>query len=295
MMNMNSEMNTDAKKCMMCGNMDGSCGHGMGAMRMHVWHDKKVHAALILALLALAVWGFIAAASGVKAFRYIGSGISATNTINVSGTGKVFAVPNIATFSFTVSETGRDVATAQDLVTKKMNDITSYLKGTAGIADADIQTTDYSANPKYEQTAPCTYSLPCPSSGKIVGYDVAETITVKVRKTDTAGDVLSNVGSRGVSNVSGLSFTVDNEEQLQADARDKAIRDAEGKAQILANQLGVKLVRVVGFNENGSQPMYAYKTMSAGSTDAAMAPAAANVQLGQNTITSDVNVTYEIQ
>jgi uncharacterized protein YggE len=108
--------------------------------------------------------------------------------------------------------------------------------------------------------------------------------------------LLSGVGTRGVSDVSGLSFTVADQDALDADARSKAITDAQTKAKALASELGVSLIRVTGFSENSSGgpiPMYAM-AKSAVATDAAVAPTP-EIPVGQNTIVSDVSVTYEIR
>lgn len=287
-------------KCETCGCMDGSCsscaaGEHHGMMGMGMWHRKgPVRLAMLFVLIALGIWASVAAISGIMSLRYIGSGITPSNTINVTGSGKIFAVPDTATFSFTIKETGKDVGTAQKLVTTKMNDITAYLKS-VGTADRDIQTTSYDATPKYDQSS-CGYGAPCPTP-KIIGYDVSETVSVKVRDTEKAGDVLSNVGGRGVSYVSGLSFTVDDQELLQQNAREKAITDARAKAEALARDLGVTLVRVVGFYDNSGGPiMYASKSVSMDSgMGGAVPPTPANIQVGENTITSTVSVTYEIR
>jgi uncharacterized protein YggE len=290
-------MDGDVKKlavCEECGSCttcrDGVCaGHaGMGILG---GRRGMVRPFLVIALLSLALWATVSAISGIMGLRYIGSGIPATNTLNVTGSGKVYAVADTATFSFTVSETGKDVGTANQAVTKKMDDIIAYLKE-AGVEDRDIQTTDYSANPKYDDTpCPADGTRPCTSFGTIVGYTVSETVTIKVRKTDDAGTILSNIGNRGVSNVSGLSFTVDDKEMLQNQARDKAIMEAQGKAEVLAKGLGVELVRVVGFYENADMPYYGRGEDSM--MKASVAPT--NIQVGENTILSNVTVTYEIR
>ena len=267
---------------------------------IHATHRVRTQAAF--ALCALGVFLVFAAIGEIKGLNYIGSGVSATNTISVSGEGEVFAVPDTATFSVTVQETAKDVQTAQTSATKKNNDIIAYLKG-AGVDEKDIQTTDYSVNPQYDYTSTaCPASTngvyyPCPPGKQVLtGYQVSQTLTVKVRDTKKAGDLLTGVGSKGASNVSGLSFTVADEKGLEAQARGKAIDDARGKAEALAKQLGVHLVRIVGFSENGNYPTYYAKTMSAGmgAMDAAVAPAP-EIATGQNKITSDVNVTYEIR
>ena len=250
-----------------------------------------------LALAMLAVFLLILSVSALRSYHYIGAGIQATNTISVSGEGKVFAVPDTATFSYTVSETAADVATAQAKATKAGNAIIDYLKS-ASIKDADIQTTDYSVNPQYEYSSTvCTNTGYCPPQKQTIsGYQVSQTVTVKVRDTSKSGDILSGVGTHGVSYVSGLNFTVDDQKALEAQARDKAIADAKTQAEALAKSLGVSIVRITGFSENSGGypvPMYAKMDMASGVSSAgAVAP---SIPVGQNTITSDVNITYEIR
>lgn len=234
----------------------------------------------------------------LKSFRFIGSGVNATNTISVSGSGEVFAVPDLATFSVSVRERADEVADAQETATEKANAIIDYLKG-AGVEEKDIKTADYSVYPRYTWVqSVCREGGPCsPGEQRLDGYEVSQTITVKVRDTDKAGELLSGVGSRGASEVSGLSFMVDDEDELRADAREMAIEEARVKAEELADQLGVKIVRVVGFYEDSyGYPMpYAARggmTMDAAMETKAVAP---SLPAGENKITSNVNVTYEIR
>lgn len=267
----------------------GVCGvHGCTMRHRHI------RSAFMIALVALASWGFVEAVSGIQEFRFIGTGINPTNTISVEGSGKIFTVADTATFSFTISETKDNVGAAQKVVAEKMDSITTYLKDTAGVEDRDIKTTDYSAYPKYENV-PCPISGPCPRTQEIVGYIVSETVTIKVRDTEKAGEVLANIGNRGVSHVSGLSFTVDDEEFMKEKARSKAIVNARAKAGRLAKDLGVSLVRVVGYYDSTPGPYYFGKAMGMGGDSIAELPEAVNIQVGENVITSNVTITYEIR
>lgn len=264
--------------------------------------DNRIRAFVVLVLIMLSLFLLGEALSVFKSMRFIGSGVTATNTITVSGEGEVFAVPDTATFSVSVIEKAKDVETAQTAATKKGNAIIAYLKG-QGIEEKDIQTTDYSVNPQYEyQQASC----PASSSGTVVycppgksvltGFEVSQTLTVKVRDTEKAGGILSGVGSLGASSVSGLSFTVADEDLLQDQARDKAITDAKNKAESLAKSLGVRVVRIVGFNENGNYPIYYAKAeMSMAADGRGGAAPSPTIPVGQNKITSNVSVTYEIR
>lgn len=215
--------------------------------------------------------------------------------ITVSGKGEVLAVPDISTFSFSVIEDGKTVKEAQDLATAKTNKAVKFLKDSK-IDEKDIKTTDYSISPKYEYQSVTCVRYPCPSGKQVLlGYTVSQSISVKVRDVAKSGTLLSGIGGIEVQNVSGLNFTIDDEEALNESAREKAIADAKSKASKLTSDLGVRIVRIVSFSENGFNPLYYGKGggMMANSMDSASP--APEVPIGQNTITSNVSITYEVR
>jgi uncharacterized protein YggE len=241
------------------------------------------------------------AVSMIGELQHFGEPSAAQNVITVSGEGKVSAPPDIATINFTVSEDASTAADAQDAAAKKLNAALAALKDQK-IADADIQTSSYNVYPKYSSAQPCVYNttvngliVPCPQTEqKIVGYTASQTVTVKVRNVDAVGDVVTALGGAGISNLNGPSFTIDNPDKLQADARAKAIEDARTKADALAKDLGVRIVRVTNYSENGGGypvPMY-MKAEASGAADARTVP---QVPTGENDVTVDVSVTYEIR
>lgn len=254
----------------------------------------------LLIAIAVALVAFL----GVKAFgefmqlHYIGAGINPTNIISVSGYGEAVAVPDIAMFTFSVVSEQSTVAAAQDDATAKANAITTYLKD-SGVAERDIQTSDYSVYPQYDYKQVQCISYPCPSQQVLRGYQVRQATTVKVRDTDKAGDLLTGVGSKGATEVSGLTFTFDNPDTVEAEARDKAIADAKTKAEDLARALGVKLVRVVSFNESGNGypvPYYARDmAFGMGGAESSVALKAPEISTGENKVTSSVSISYEIR
>lgn len=227
--------------------------------------------------------------------RYVGSG---PTIVTVEGYGEVFAKPDIATFSFGVVGEAEDAATAQSKSAEAVNAIVAMLKG-SGIEERDIKTEYYNLNPRYEYLeSVCTTRGYCPPGERVLrGYEVFQTIRVKIRDTDTAGNVISQVGTLGATDISGLQFTIDDESVLEAEAREKAIKDAKEKVEKLATDLGMRVVRVVGFSEGGyGVPSYYAKggdmMESALSSDAAVSPV---VPTGENTITSNVSVSYVIE
>jgi len=265
---------------------------------IHISPPEPIVKAGAAALGMLALFLVVLTVSAIKEYRFIGTGVPASNTISIAGQGEVFAVPDTGTFTVTVREEAETVAFAQDEATKKINAVIDYLKG-AGVEEKDIKTVSYNVNPKYEwNQAGCVGGFCPPGKQELIGFEVYQSLSVKVRDTKKAGELLSGVGSKGASEVSGLTFTIDDEDELKAEARELAIAEAQEKAEMLAAELGVTLVRVVGFYEEsgGGYPMpLAYGRggdMMAASMESKVAP---ELPVGENKILSTVNITYEIR
>lgn len=257
-------------------------------------------------------------AAVAKSMAYIGHSRNQENTITVSGTGDAFAKPDVANFSFTLSDTEKAVSDAQAKVAQREEAALQAVRA-AGVADSDITTASYGIFPHYEyhnavcpQPAVSVYGVQsaapqsvsgaeaspivyCPPGKSVLaGYDVSETITVKLRDLSKAGSLLASLGSAGVSNLSGPDFTVNDPSIVQAEARSKAIADARTKANELAGELGVTIIGVTNFYEsNGPQPI------SYGMGAKAMVMSAASpvpeLPAGENKVTDNVSVTYEIR
>ena len=88
----------------------------------------------------------------------------------------------------------------------------------------------------------------------ISGYTVTERNEVKIRNLNDAGAVLAGIGGRNVSDISGLTFGVDEPEKVRSQARAKAIENAKTEADKLADSLGVSIVRIMSFSEVGNYP-----------------------------------------
>ena len=251
--------------------------------------NSVVGLAIILSLFLLA--------QTVVAMTHFGrpAGTPATDTITVSGTGKASIAPDVAKITFSVQNTDAKVADAQAATTKQANAALAFVKE-KGIADKDVKTLSYNVYPQYEYTH-CVAGQVCPpSSPKITGYQVSETVQVTVRNLDLTGDLLQGLGSLEVQNISGPNFTLDDPHAGQDAARANAIDDAKAKAQTLARQLGVHLVKIVNFSEStGGYPVM-YSAMSkdsvAGMGGGETAP---SVPTGENEYNSSVSITYEIR
>lgn len=266
-------------------------------------NNEKIAKYSAWSLFLLACFLAVQVVTGLKRLNYIGKEIYPQRTIAVSGEGEAFAIPDIASFSFSVQESGKTVAEAQEKADKKIKKALVALRD-KGIEDKDIKTTNYNFYPKYRwDQKPCLeINYPnCPQGNNVLdGYEVNQTIIVKVRDTDKAGDLVTRVGAIGASNVSGVEFTVDDREKYVTMAREEAIAKAKENAKKLADDLGVRLGKMLYFNENGGYPSPYYASEMGGGMGGDMRslpamPLKADLPMGESRIVSNVSLTYEIK
>lgn len=262
--------------------------------------SSHVRNVLIAVMVLLAAFLFAETIKSFKEYQYVGGGIPVGNAISVSGDGEVFAIPDTAEFTFSVIEEGDSVDAVQQAAEEKVQAALGVLRE-QGIEDADMKTTAFELHPKYEWEPVTCVRYPCEQTQVQRGFTLNRSVQVKVRDLEKAGAVLQAVTNIGVQSVSGLSFTVADEDDKKAEARALAIEEARAKAEKLASELGVSLVRIIGFNEDQFYPQpYMARDMAESSVlpmgmGGDVAPKAAEVPAGENKITSNVMITYEIR
>ena len=251
----------------------------------------------IIGIVALACISFAALAFGLSSLDAMKHPNGQVASISVSGEGEVTAVPDIATVNFTVRESAKTVPEAQKLADAKVKAATDALT-VLSVDTKDTKTTSYTVNPKYEsqQTGYCSCYVCPPTKTIVTGYEVAVSITVKVRKVDTAGDVIGALGKANITEISGPEFTVDDMDKAKADAKAIAIKKAQAKAQATADALGVSLGSIISFNEDNGG-IYAPMMYKASGVMAQSMSADASVSIpqGESVIKSNVSITYTLK
>ncbi|MES2930566.1 MAG: SIMPL domain-containing protein [Patescibacteria group bacterium] len=261
-----------------------------------LYTNKRFIKAAIALIILLSLFVLALFVNEVKSGSYIGREGQPLPTITVSGTADVIAVSDLATLSVNLTKDGATAKEAQDLLNQSIAKTVDYLKG-QNIEDKDIKSEYGGVNPKYSYDQMVCITYPCPQRDpKIVGYTATQTITVKVRAADMANEIRTGLTNLGNTNIYGPTFTIDDEDVFKAEAREKAITDAREKAEVLARQLDVRLGKIINFSEgnNGSYPMYEKAMVANQAMDASGAAPAPTLPKGENTITSNVTITYEI-
>ena len=242
--------------------------------------------AFVVLLVSGSLFLFMQFMNEVKSSRFIGQGIEFRNTVSVSGLGEVTAVPDTSEFSFAVVKEAKTAKEAQKEVTEKMNVILDALKKDFNIDDKHIKTTNYSLNPRYEFRNDDGERI-------FVGFEVSHFIEVKYPSIDEAGEILARIASLGATNISGVQFTIEDEDSLKREARKKAIEDAKKRARSISKEAGIKLGRVTNVTEDqyGGGYYGGYDAMSAKAvSEPAVNP---DIQAGSQTVKVTVTLYFE--
>lgn len=253
---------------------------------MNNMQDNKLLGGLLsLTLLVLIFFLLTLARNNLTENRFIGKSPEHPETITVAATGNVDVVPDIAVTNIGFITEAATVAVAQKENTEVMNRVTKRLKD-MGIAEEDVQTKNYNIRPQYDYRE---------EGRQLRGYQVSQSLQVKIRDIDKANHVLALAGEEGVNNVSGLQFTVDDSDSALAQAREEAIEKVETKKENLEDALNITIGDVVGYDEfqgGGYEEPY-YRAFGGEALSADVA--APQVQAGSEEISLQVSVTYEIR
>ena len=249
-------------------------------------HMKQVKSVAV-AVLALAAMIYV--------YQY-GRSIDQTypsRTFMVDGEAKMETATDIAAFTASVvTEGGKNVAEIQKQNVEKMNTINAFLQE-KGVEKKDLQTSQYTLMPRYTYSN-CAFGGTCPPP-VISGYTLTQTLTVKIRNLDTIGDILSSIVEKGANNVSGISFTVDDDTDAKQVARMEAIAKAKMKAQEIAKAGNFRLGKLVSLYEDSGVTPYAQTGYGGlGGAVSEMKVAAPVIEPGTQSSTVRMNLTYEI-
>jgi uncharacterized protein YggE len=181
----------------------------------------------------------------------------------------------------TASEAMRQNAQQMDAMVKRLQAL--------GIKREDIQTSNFNLNPQYN------YNRQDGSAPEFIGYDVNNSVTVKLRKLDRIGDVLDELVQAGANNIYGPNFMLEDDIEPKAVARRNAFAKARVQAEEYARLAGYSGVRILEIAENVTTygpvppPPMAIR-VTAASADSASTP----VEIGQVGTAATITVKYEM-
>ena len=162
--------------------------------------------------------------------------------ITVRATGRAAVKPDTVFVVVGVEAREPTLAAAAADASRRMSATLARLKA-LGIAEADIVTVAYSADP----IVPPRRSED--EVGRIVAYRVTNAVRVRIRDVAAAAGIVDAAVAAGANTVSALQFTVSDPARAEREAREQAVALAAAQARELAAAAGVVLGEVISIEE----------------------------------------------
>lgn len=199
--------------------------------------------------------------------------------LTVAGVGEVAIEPDTVTVQLTVMTEGDQLAIVQQENAVTMTRVIQSLNQ-LGVPEENIRTVSFNIHPRYDYV-----------DGKQVfrGYEVIHTISVKVTNFSEIGNIIDTAVKNGVNQVGNIAFSRSDFQQVEQQALQLAIANAEAKAHAMAETLHIQLntipVKVTELTQEEAPMLMKSFTLS----EAATTP----IEPGQIVIRASVQVQYE--
>ena len=200
-----------------------------------------------------------------------------------------YVAPDTATISFSVETSDKNSQKAVDLNNQKMSTITEAVKKILS-ANESVKTSSYNLHQRYEYNNVTKKNVH-------VGYTVTNTLTVTLKDTKKAAKVIDIATQNGATSVSGLSFTVQNTDNVCRELTAKAAQKAKKEAENILAALGKTVDTVVSINYScNSQYHRSARLFTAMDYEAnAKSATGTPIEEGENKITAYVTIVFTIK
>ncbi|MFC9517431.1 SIMPL domain-containing protein [Nocardiaceae bacterium NPDC056970] len=229
----------------------------------------------------------VAAAGGLLVLTACGSNSpepagSQPAGISAQGTGKITGTPDTLTVVLGVQTQATEAQAALQDNSQRATALIDTLKS-KGVAAEDIRTSELSVNPTW-----------APGGSGINGYQVSNQVTATLHDISQAGAVIDAAASAtgDAIRVQQTSFSISDDGDLRAEARSRAVHQAQEQARQMADAAGVKLGKVRSIVEVPPQTAGSPSPFMR-APDMALADAVP-IQAGSQELTVNVAVTYDI-
>jgi hypothetical protein len=205
-------------------------------------------------------------------------------TLSLSASGAIKTTPDKVDISTGVTSEAKTAREALDQNIDAMTKVVEALKA-EGIDPKDIQTTNFSVNPVYDQRP---YDKPQPPV--VVGYRVTNQVRISLRDTKKLGAILDKVVTLGSNQIDSIEFGVEEPEALKDEARKLALKNVTDNAKLYAEAAGVGLGPILSISEEESS----YQPRFAAAPVAREMAKDVPIEAGIATVEVRVRVTWEI-
>lgn len=257
--------------------------------------DKNITPVIIIAV-AIIFSALLISRTGIyiKNTGGVESNGKISNTISVSGDGKIFAKPDMVQLNIGFQEKASSSKEALTKVNSKIDSALKILKDN-GISDSDITTSNLNIYTEYDYSS---------SSRRVIGQQASETLEVKIKKIDDkatkAVKIIDELSTIDNLQMNGIYFDIEDKTELFSKAREMAFSKAEQKAEELAKLSKVKLGKPVSISDSTYDiaPVYRYSNVANFKTAAVSMDSAgggASIASGEMDITANLSILWGIE
>jgi uncharacterized protein YggE len=225
--------------------------------------------------------GGVGTSMGFEAFTYAGDDAQA-KTISLAGSGSASAQADQASISMGVEVTNESAADAISENAAAMAAVIGAVEA-LGVSEDDIYTSQYSVYPQYDWT----------ESGRVFrGYTVTNMVRVTVKNLDDVGSIIDAAGAVGANRIDSINFELSDakREELKMNAYVAALEDAQAKADVITETLGLTITGVQSVTESSYSPARTYQAVA--EADYAMGSAPTPILSGELTVSVSVYIVY---
>jgi uncharacterized protein YggE len=206
------------------------------------------------------------------------------SSIRVSGDSQVTAKPDRVQIDIGVTSHAEKSTDAAAANARQTDAVLAAVKKAAG-AGAVLKTVNYSLA--------AAYKYQNGHEPQLTGYNASNEVQVQLDDLTKLSAVIDAGTQAGANNVRGIAFTLRDQDAVHAEALRKAVGRARADAEVLAQALGLKIVRVLSVEESGARFVPVMRSMSAAPA-AAAAEVATPVESGTLDISASVVLTVEV-
>jgi uncharacterized protein YggE len=167
--------------------------------------------------------------------------------ISVSGEGKIKIVPDQAIVTVGFQNTGKDAKEVKALNDEVVDKVLKFLKK-SGIPASDYKTNNVSLGKSYDYEK------------KKYNFQASQTLNITLKDLSKYDDIMMGLNDAGINAIEGVEFKSSKMEELEREARKKAILNAKQKANDYVSVLGQKVGKALLITDNSigyiPQPMY---------------------------------------
>jgi uncharacterized protein YggE len=247
------------------------------------WRKRRIMKRLVVIFAMIAV--LLTSLSVIQAqTQATASDTRRVTRVLVTGDSIVNAQPDTAVLMISVVTQAKKALDAQQENAVKSDAVSKAIK--AAVSGAEVKTSGYSLQPQrlYRENQPPT----------ITGYEARNTITVTLSDLTKVGTVIDAAGQAGANDIGSISFTLRQDRPARDQALKDATREALSKAQVIAQALGGRVLRIVEVQEEGfrqpPQPVLQEAYVSMAKRDVATP-----IEIGTLEISSRVQLIAEVE